>query len=198
MSKIQMINRKLNTNDVSSLYSLFVAWWLLVFLQLFFLSLLSRTVVSVCMNISISFQKCSISILNNCHIVDFDFWLNTCKYYNENTTITRSLFKLRGEIQRSTKYKKYIDEILKCSSYKPQITNRILTNLGTKHPGVKAMQDCSNERPCLFLRGDNSEKAKIHWQKILTDYNQTWHKAFFVFGEIVSSLFKWRAMSFSI
>ena len=86
-----------------------------------------------------------------------------CKYYNENTTNTRTeiSYKLLGEIQRITKYQKYIDEILKCSSYKPQITRRILTNLGTKHPGVKAMQDCSNERPCLFLRGDNNEKAKI-------------------------------------
>ena len=41
-------------------------------------------------------------------------------------------------------------------------TGPISTKLGTKHPWLKGTQICSNEGPRPFLRGDNSEIAKIH------------------------------------
>ena len=43
-------------------------------------------------------------------------------------------------------------------------TEPISTKLGTKHYWVKGIQVCSNEGPCLFQRGDNSEIAKIQWR----------------------------------
>jgi hypothetical protein len=42
-------------------------------------------------------------------------------------------------------------------------TNRtILTRLGINHPWGKGIQICSNEGWCPFLRGDDSERVKIH------------------------------------
>ena len=38
-------------------------------------------------------------------------------------------------------------------------TRPISTKLGTKHPWVREIQDCSNERPGLIVRGDNYETA---------------------------------------
>ena len=41
-------------------------------------------------------------------------------------------------------------------------TEPISTKLGTKHPWVKGIQVCSNERPHPFPSGDNYELAKLH------------------------------------
>ena len=38
----------------------------------------------------------------------------------------------------------------------------ISTKLGTKHPCVIGIPDCSNDGPCPFPRGDNYEIAKVH------------------------------------
>ena len=40
----------------------------------------------------------------------------------------------------------------------------IWTKLGTKHLWVKGIQICSNEGPCPFPRGDNSEIVKLNWK----------------------------------
>ena len=40
--------------------------------------------------------------------------------------------------------------------------NQISTKLGTKHPWVMGIQDCSTEVPHPFPRGDNNEMVKIH------------------------------------
>ena len=61
----------------------------------------------------------------------------------------------------------------------------------------------SNEGPSLFWRGDNYEIAKntltkfknVFLKNHLSNFNKTWHNAFF--GEGESSLFKWRAPPFS-
>jgi hypothetical protein len=41
-------------------------------------------------------------------------------------------------------------------------TGPILTRLGTNHPWVEGIQDCSNEGDNPSPRGDNSERVKIH------------------------------------
>jgi hypothetical protein len=60
----------------------------------------------------------------------------------------------------------------------------ILTRLGINHPWGKGIQVCSNERRCPSLRGDNSERVKIHKKYLkkyilknqLANFNQTWYK----------------------
>ena len=42
------------------------------------------------------------------------------------------------------------------------ISGRISTKLGTKHPLVMGYQDFLNEGPCPFKMGDNNQIAKIH------------------------------------
>jgi hypothetical protein len=41
-------------------------------------------------------------------------------------------------------------------------TGPILTRLCTNHPCVKGIKVCSKEGDSLFLRGDNSERVKMH------------------------------------
>ena len=84
--------------------------------------------------------------------------------------------------------------IFLCSSPEP---------LGQFHPNLK--QDIlklvqMNDVSRLFPRGETYKIAIIHWrnfknlilQNHSANFDQTWHKAFFVKGEGSSSLFKWR------
>ena len=72
-------------------------------------------------------------------------------------------------------------------------TDPISTKHGTKYPWVKGIQDCSNEVPHPFPRGDkcNEKIMKIEKKNLLLNHRdsikQTDHKAFF--GEGISSLF---------
>jgi hypothetical protein len=43
-----------------------------------------------------------------------------------------------------------------------KITGPILTRLGTIHPWVKEILNCSKKGDSLSPRGDNSERVKIH------------------------------------
>ena len=43
--------------------------------------------------------------------------------------------------------------------------------IGTKHPWVKGTQVCSNERSRPFPRGNEKERAKIHWRNL-----KNWHR----------------------
>ena len=52
-------------------------------------------------------------------------------------------------------------------------TGPISTKLGTKHPWMKGIQVCSNERPCPFLKGNNYEIAKIHWRNLKIFFSRT-------------------------
>ena len=52
-------------------------------------------------------------------------------------------------------------------------TGPISTKLGTMHPWVKEIQVYSNEEPCPFPRGDNYEKAKIHWWNLKIFFYRT-------------------------
>ena len=78
-------------------------------------------------------------------------------------------------------------------------TELISTKLGTKHPWVKGIQVCSNEKARSFPRGDNYEISEntlskfknLSLQNHCANFNQTWHKA--SLGERDSSFFKWRA-----
>ena len=45
-------------------------------------------------------------------------------------------------------------------------TGPVSTKLGTKHPWVKGIHVSSNERSCLYPRGDNNEIAKIYYNII--------------------------------
>jgi hypothetical protein len=74
-------------------------------------------------------------------------------------------------------------------------TGPILTRLGTNHPWRKRIQVCLKEGDGPSLRGDNSERVKIHkilknllFQNQPAKINQTWYKL--SFGEENSSLFK--------
>ena len=59
-----------------------------------------------------------------------------------------------------------------------RITWPISTKLSTKHYRVMGIQVCSNEGSYPFLRGDNNEITKIHWQTLkiflrtMTNFNQ--------------------------
>ena len=71
-------------------------------------------------------------------------------------------------------------EIMTLTKFKNLLQNHWAND--TKHHWEEV---CSNEGPCPFPRGDNSEIAKIHWrnlknsllQKYWANFIQTWHKA---------------------
>jgi hypothetical protein len=77
-----------------------------------------------------------------------------------------------------------------------RITEPILTRLGKNHPWRERIQSCLKEGDSSSLRGDNSERVKIHrqffknllLQNQKAKINQTWYKL--SFGEGNSSLFK--------
>ena len=68
------------------------------------------------------------------------------------------------------------------------------SNSGIKHSWMKGFQVCSNERPHPFPKGENNEKAKMHWQnfKIFSP-----RKNSTVMGKGNWNLFKCRAKPFS-
>ena len=81
----------------------------------------------------------------------------------------------------------------------------ISTKLGAKHPWVKGIQVCSNEGSRHFPRLDDNKTAKIHvhWRNLKFLFSRT-TKPFSTklctrhfLGKDNSSLFKWRAPSFS-
>ena len=45
-------------------------------------------------------------------------------------------------------------------------TGPILTKLGTRHPWVKGIQVCTNERPRPFPIGDNNKIVRVYWQHL--------------------------------
>jgi hypothetical protein len=45
----------------------------------------------------------------------------------------------------------------------PRTRKPISIKLGTNHPCVKRIKDCSKERPDSFPRRDNHRNAKIGW-----------------------------------
>ena len=49
----------------------------------------------------------------------------------------------------------------------------ILSNLSTKQPLVTRIQDCLNEMPCPFPRGDNYEIDNGHWQNLKIFFSRT-------------------------
>jgi hypothetical protein len=63
-------------------------------------------------------------------------------------------------------------------------TGLILTRLDTNYPKGEGILNCSNEGDCLYPRGDNSERVKIHYfflnlllQNQQANFNQTWYKS---------------------
>jgi hypothetical protein len=51
----------------------------------------------------------------------------------------------------------------------------ISTKLGTKHPLVKRIRNCSKEGPGSFPRGDNHRNAKIGWSHLKIFSRSTEH-----------------------
>ena len=76
---------------------------------------------------------------------------------------------LQGEINR--KMRKCIDDFKKI--FFSRTTRPISANLGTNHPWVKGILDYSYEGSLLFLRGDDNEIVKIHWQNFKIFFYRT-------------------------
>ena len=73
-------------------------------------------------------------------------------------------------------------------------TRTISSKLGTMHPCIKAIQECPNEEPLPFPRGDDSEIAKNTLTILIHLLKNQWTNLTKPLGEFK---YKWRTQSFS-
>jgi hypothetical protein len=67
-----------------------------------------------------------------------------------------------GSLQRGDNHKNVKMEWGHLKIFFSRTTGPILTRLGTNHPWRERIQVSLKEGDCLFPRGDNSERVKIH------------------------------------
>jgi hypothetical protein len=67
-----------------------------------------------------------------------------------------------GPLQRGVNHKNIKMEWGHLKIFFSRTIGPILTRLGTNHPWVKGIQDCTKEGDSPPPRGDNSKRVKIH------------------------------------